>query len=106
MVKKKVHFEFTNLIEWVPIDAFLFQECLSREGNDCFLDACVLYLPECLDSSLVPKIKKIINSIELFLFQDSLMNQMMNQLLVFLKLVEKLSIFILKQIFIQINEYS
>ena len=33
---------------------------LLKEGDDCFLDACVLYLPESLDSLLLPKIKKVI----------------------------------------------
>lgn len=32
------------------------------EDTNCYLDACVLYLPETLDSTLVPKIKKIIRA--------------------------------------------
>ena len=48
-------------IEWCPIDGFLFKkDSDDLNGNDCFLDACVLYLPQSLDNSLVPKIKKII----------------------------------------------
>lgn len=50
------------LIEWIPLDSFLFAKSVQKEVNDCFLDACVLYLPESLDGSLVPKIKKLIRS--------------------------------------------